>query len=375
MLTPKIILYKHKTYTDGTHPIILQVVKNGKPIRKVIARCKAGDWLISKNRVSPRHLEAPRINNLIDIAIRDYGLVKESTFYEFFQMEIDKIKNLGQASQHSTFSMVKKSMEKYDPNFDWENINPSSILKYTAFLSKSNNQNSIRLYMQSLRKILKVAKKARLISENPLEDMTFKKTKSIKTKLDVNEIKILMNADLKGRDSSSRDLFIASIFLRGTRVSDLLCLRPENLRENRLIFAENKTGKINNYLVNDYLRKIFNRNIGKSKHGYIFDYLDIPQNQLRDKFELKKSVTRANSIIRYHLRNICEELGIDKMISMHIARHSFSRLANRTIKDTTITMGLVGHSSLSVHEAYITDISDNFAMDGYAQQVLDNLSD
>lgn len=373
MLTPKIILYKHKTYSDGSHPIILQVVKNGKPIRKVIARCKAVDWLPSKSRVSPRNMQAPRINNQIDIALRDYGIVKGLDFYSFFQSEIDKIENLQQASQFATFRMVKKSMENYNPRFDWDNLTDSSILKYTAHLSISNNKNSIRLYMQTLRKIFKLAKKAKLISENPMEEMKFGKAKSIKNKLEIDEIKKLIDADLSGRDCGARDIFISSILLRGTRISDLLCLTAKNIAKDRLVFIENKTGKVNDYFINEDLNLIFERNISHNHHGYIFDFLDLPQSMLRDKFKLKDAVTGANSIIRYRLRKICKLLDIDINISMHIARHSFSRLASRTIQNTSITMGLVGHSSLAVHEGYIAEVSDKNEMDKYAQQVLDRL--
>jgi len=373
VLTPKIILYVHKTYADGSHPIILQVVDSGKPIRKVIARCKKSDWLISKNRVSPRHLEGPRINNLIEIALRDFGIEKGLDFFEFFQAEIDKLVQLQQASQHSTFQMVYKQIHEYAPKLAWKTLNEKFILDFSYHLAIKNNKNSIRLKMQVLGKIIKLAKKAKLIKENPMEDLKFGKAKSIKNKLNVSEIQKLISAQLSGKEGASRDIFIASIFLRGTRISDLLCLTEKNLRGDRLVFIENKTGKINNYATNDNLQGIINRNTGKSKHGYIFDFLDIPVELIKDKFKLKKSVTRANSIIRYHLLKITKALKIDKNISMHIARHSFSRLASNTIQDTTVTMGLVGHSSLSIHEAYITEISDDAVMDGYAQQVFDKL--
>lgn len=49
-------------------------------------------------------------------------------------------------------------------------------------------------------------------------------------------------------------------------------------------------------------------------------------------------------------------VGITKPLSSHIARHTFARMAIDKINDPMITMELLGHSSLAIHEGYLNDI-------------------
>lgn len=373
MATPKIILYKSKTYTDGTHPIMLQVVKNGKAIRTVIARCRESEWLVSKSRVSSKNIMAPKINNDIEVALRDFGKVKGRSFIEYFQSHIDTLKQMQKPSLHSMYKMVFEQILKFRPGVEFDDIDEHFILSFASDLRLRNNKNTIRIKMQVLGRILKMAKKAKLISVNPMDDLTFQKDKSIKNKLSLDDIRKLINAELEGTADLARDIFLSSFYLRGTRVGDVLCLTDKNIQGNRIVFVERKTGKVNNFELIAPLQLIFDKWRGKSKNGYIFDILDIPQEKLKDMFAAKKAITRANAVIRYYLIKLSNKLGIDKNMSMHIARHSFSRIANKTIKDLTVTKDLVGHSSLAIHEAYITEISEDYEMDSYANQVYDSL--
>lgn len=373
MVTPKIILYKSKLYADGTHPIMLQVVKNGKAIRKVIARCKESEWLTSKNRVSSKNIMAPKINNEIEIALRDFGNVKGKTFSEFFLSHINTLREMQKPSLHSMYNMVYDQLLKFRPAIDFENIDEHFILAFASHLRTRNNKNTIRIKMQVFGKILKMARKAKLISTNPMEDLSFQKDKTIKNKLSIEDMRKLVSAELKGPTDMARDIFLTSFYLRGTRVGDVLCLTENNLKGGRIVFIERKTGKSNNYEMLPELQAIFDKWRGKSNNGYIFDVLDLPQDKLRDMFAAKKAITRGNAVIRYYLIKLGCDLGINKTMSMHIARHSFSRIANTTIKDLTVTKDLVGHSSLAIHEAYITEVSEDHEMDNYAKLVYDNL--
>lgn len=374
MATPKIILYKSKTYTDGTHPIMLQVIKNGKAIRTVIARCKESEWLTSKSRVSSKNLMAPKINNDIEIALRNFGNVRGKTFLEFFDDHIKMLKQLDQAALHEQYLTLRNQLHNFKQDVNFDDIDEHFILSFINHLRiNKRSKNTIRIKMQVLGKILKMARRAKLTNVNPLADMTFSKDKKLKNKLDLHEINLLKDAELNGMKDLARDIFITSFYLRGTRAGDILCLTESNILNDRLIFIEMKTGKQNNYKILSELQRIMDKWRGKSRHGYIFDVMDLPQEFRKNKFALKKAVNGANARIRYHLILLAKELGINKDMSMHIARHSFSRIANNTIKDLTVTKNLIGHSSLAVHEGYISEVSDDFEMDDYAQKVYDKL--
>jgi integrase/recombinase XerD len=373
MLTPKIIFYKHKKYSDGTHPIIIQVIKDSKPIRKVIGRCLESEWLKSKNRVGSKNIRYMAINDDIDRALANYGLNKKESFISFYGRQIELIKDRQQVSLYTLNKRVLEQIKAYNPKVDFDIIDERFITGFAAYLNKTNKVNSIRIKMQNFGKILKEAFKENLISKNPMQYLTFKKEKTMKSKLNLEELKMIMGIKLDGKMQEVRDLFIASIFMRGIRIGDALSLKPENIKADRVTYIENKTGKLVNIAIVPELQEIFNRWVGSNPFGYIFSFLKVPEKLQKDKFFMKAAITRAIARINYNLGKIAKAAGIDKIISSHTARHSFSLLARNTIQDTTITKDLVGHSSLAIHENYISEISDNTVLDIYAKQILDKL--
>lgn len=370
---PKIILYKHKTYSDGTHPIMLQAVKKGKAIRKVVSRCKAEDWLTTKSRVSPRHMQAPRINNEIELALKNYGISRIYSFKTFFEMENENYKLREQVGRYQINKGVLEQILAFRSNLEFEDIDENFIYKLAAHYRNElpNGTNTIKKKMMVLNTLLKKAMKAKLIKENPLADIHFKREKTIKAKLNVQELQALMQADLKTDLAEVRDMFMACVYLRGVRIGDLLRLKASNIKNNRIDYIEAKTGNSQSSAIVPELQAIIDRWSGKNRFGYVFSLLKVPGSA--DVFEIHAAINRAISVISGRLKRIALICGIDKNISSHTARHSFAVLANQAIQNTTITKNLVGHATLAIHEAYITDVADNLVMDGYANKVFDKI--
>ncbi|MCZ4244994.1 site-specific integrase [Pedobacter punctiformis] len=371
MSEPKIILYKSKTYSDGSNPIMIQIIVKGKAVRKVISRCNAKYWLSSKSRVSPRFIEAPRINNEIEIALREFGLNDRIDFYPFFFSIIENYKLNNQFGRYKAFKVLYDQLLEYDHNICFQGLTERKMYDFAAYLrdSKKNALNTVREKMQVFNRVLRSAKKSKYIVDNPLDDITFKRERSIKDKLSVDEINKFSSYPLSGKQAEARDLFMSSIYLRGIRIGDLVVLKTSNIHSGRIVYKESKTGKVQNIAIIQELQIILDRWSGKNPDGYLFSFTRFHADYFTYKENIKKSTIKINGL----LKRAAKIVGIDKNITPHTARHSFSRLANTTIKDLSITKDLIGHSSLSVHEGYISDISDDLVMDGYAQQVLDKL--
>jgi len=369
MYTPKIILYKHKTYKNGLHPICIQIVKNGQAVRKVIGQCSEKDWNKSKSRVSPRNIEAPRLNNEIEKALRNFGMSKAYTLVSLFKERIENFKLKQQVARYNINNLVLEQLLEFAPDVEFEDVTETFINKFVAHLN--NSPGTIKEKMNVLGGVLKQAKKLKLIHDDPFEEIKFPRGKSVKSKLSVDEIKMLMDAELKGKVDEARDIFIASIYLRGARIGDMLTLKKENIIDGRLHYEEIKTGKQHNVLVSEDLHRIFDKWIGKNHYGYIFTFLEAVNG--KDKFQYKSGIKNAVAKLSRYLKQAAKDAGITKNVSTHTARHSFSKLANSVIQNTSITKDLIGHATLAVHEGYISDISDDVIMDGYAKQVLDQL--
>lgn len=369
-------MYKHKTYTDKTHPVVIQVVKNGQAVRKVLGRCLPENWLPSKNRVSSKDINSYRINEAIETALKNYGVTKKYTLQHALQQQVDNFESSQQVSRYIINKSVLKQLTAFKPDVDFEDITEGFIYKFCGWLSveHGNNPNSIREKMQVLGKVMKAAKKAKVIPENAMEDMTFAKQKVIKTKLSVDEMKRWISSDFDGIKAEVRDFITAMIYLRGIRIGDALLLTNKNVIDGRMVYRELKTGKVHNVLIRPELQQIINTWSGKNRMGYLFSFMDLPTKNLNDKFALKKFLDKARSKVSRLVKIMALSIEIAKNVTPHTIRHSFSKLANQVIKNTTITKDLVGHETLSVHEQYISDISDNDELDGHADTVLDKLN-
>jgi len=376
MNTPKIILYKHKTYTDGTHPIIIQVVKNSKATRKVLGRCLPNDWLESKKRVSSRDINSTRINEAIVKALKTYGVTKIYSFQDLMQRQINIFDSNQQVSRKIINEGVLKQITQFKHNVDFEDFDEEFVFKFCEFLRvrHENNPNSIREKMQVIGKIMRIAMKEKIILENPMSGMTFPKQKVIKTKLSTTEMLRWINSDFTGVLAEVRDFLTAMIYLRGIRVGDAILLHEKNIVDGRIIYRELKTGEIHDIKIRPELQVLIDRYSGKSEYGYLFPFMELPLKLHSDKFLLKEYISKARSKITRYVKIIAKKLEIEKNVSPHTIRHSFSRLANSVIKNTTITKNLVGHKTLEVHEGYISDISDNDELDIHADTVLNVLN-
>lgn len=71
MSTIKLILFKGKTYSDETHPVMLQYTNEGKIKRKVIHKCKLKDWDPKTERLRSRAPNASVINNFLSETFAD----------------------------------------------------------------------------------------------------------------------------------------------------------------------------------------------------------------------------------------------------------------------------------------------------------------
>lgn len=371
MPEPKIILYKSKEYSDGSHPIMIQIVEKGKPIRKVISRCLEKDWSAKKCRVSAKNIEAPRINNLIEIALREFGIIKEKDLFDFIKMLMSQYEANNQYGRFMAYKALLPQLEEFDHRLTFSSLNERKAYDFVAFLRdvKKNGPTTIREKIMVLKRITRAAKKAKHILENPLEDITLKKVTTYKNKLTSVELMTFAQLSLNGKQAEARDVFMACFYLRGTRIGDVLTLTPENIHGNRIVFTENKTGKLHNIGISPELWEILARWMGKSRSKFIFSFMIHSDNH----FDFMYNIKRANAKVYGLLKRASKELDISKNISAHIARHSFSKLANLTLANTSITKNLVGHSTLTAHEQYINEISDDELLDGYAEQVFESL--
>lgn len=73
--------------------------------------------------------------------------------------------------------------------------------------------------------------------------------------------------------------------------------------------------------------------------------------ELRHK--MYQNVSAKNALINKYLKKIAEKAEIDKLLSMHISRHSFAHLAQESGAESSAIKNILGHSNLATTERYM----------------------
>jgi site-specific recombinase XerD len=256
-----------KKYSDGTRPVMVRVIKD-KTVYKTICKVPDKDWDSKNKKVKRSHSSYINLNALISEEFQKYEkryfdlLAKNKNFKAFDVFEDEKLndENLVSAfdrylvhiSQNLELSTIEKYRSFYyflQSCFNTENvtdIDDGLVMKIVGKLkANGNNQNSIFRRISFFKSFVKWANKEfnlRIDVENPA-----KKHKSKKEKLTVEEITLLAQFDLSKfgkKIQIARDIFLMQYYLYGSRVSDVLRLRLDDIKPDRINIVQHKTKAI-----------------------------------------------------------------------------------------------------------------------------------
>ncbi len=193
------------------------------------------------------------------------------------------------------------------------------------------------------------------------------------TKEKLNEAEILLIEELDLKEGSliwnCRNYFLFSFYLAGIRAGDLIQLRWCNITsEGRLEYRMAKTKKDRSIFLHDKARDILQHYYveGCKSTDYIFPLLDsnapyakavTPEQKATMTPEmiirLNNIVGAKNALLNKYLNKLAKFANIEKHISMHIARHSFAKIAKDNNVDNNHLKNLLGHSNIKITEAYM----------------------
>lgn len=372
-----ISIYLHpKKYTDGTQPVMIRIIKD-KPVYKTICKILAKDWDIKNKRVKRSHSSYINLNALISDEFQKYEkryfelLAKNKNFKasEVFNEEKLNDENLVSAfdryiiqiSQNlapSTTQIYRSFyffLQEHFKNETIQDIDDSLIMKIVGkFKAKGNNQNSIHRRISFFKSFVKWVNKEyglKIEVENPA-----KKHKSKKEKLSVEEIALLADFNLSSfgkKIQMARDIFLMQYYLYGSRISDVLRLRIDDVKSDRINIVQRKTKAIVSIKISPNIKDIIERYKGQSLF-YVFPELDRFMPNVTHK-----NIDSVVALINKNLRIITKACGIEKHISTHVARHSFATNADKVVLDKRHISKALGHSTFKMTENYLSDLRDD----------------
>ena len=180
------------------------------------------------------------------------------------------------------------------------------------------------------KRVLKAAKKDGYFETNPAEDLAAKMAKKRKVKeiLSEQEYQKLMQTPCTNHEV--KKAFVFSLYT-GLRWVDVKALKWENIQKEYVVVHQRKTG----VSLELPLHEIATRILGNPKNeGLVF---------------LLPTQDGANKV----LQKWADDAGLQKHITWHCARHSFSVLLQKKGIDIATVAGMLGHTSTKyVHQTY-----------------------
>jgi len=392
MASIKLLLFTHKKLKDGSHPIVLQVIKDRK--RKLISfgfSATTEQWDKKENLPNKKHpnykelrlfvknklVKADKV--LLDLENEDRPFTidelvdkitnkdKYYSFYEFTENLISKMKktgNLGNARvYYNTLNVFRKFMNGKD--IDFKGLNYKKIKEFEEYLySLGRKVNTVSVHLRTLRAIYNRAIKEKVVQKAlyPFEEIKISKEETQKLAITKEEIDKIRDLDLSGNSEleKARDYFMFSFYMRGMSFIYIAFLKVKNISNGRLNYTRKKTRQKFSIKLTDKARMIIEKYSDLKDHdSYIFPIIKRKRNEYLD-------YRNAMRLTNKKLKIIGEMVGLTSTLSTYVSRHSWATIAKRTGISTTIISEGLGHDSEQTTQIYL---------DSFENKVLDDANE
>ena len=361
-------------------------IRQGEPNHKVWNDMLAKE--IEKAKAIYTNLKEESIATKDNIISSMVEKEKTHSFIEYARQRTQEIYDIGSYRNWKKYRVFCRKFEafmksKRIKDISFNDIDTSLVAKFDTFLHSLPNENdpnkklhpnTIQVNLNIFKSIIKRAievEKLMKPEKNPFLTYSYKGVKTVKEKLDETELNRIIELELE-KDSMiwhSRNYFLFSLYCAGIRAGDLIQLRWCNITaEGRLIYQMGKNHKERDLILVEQAKDILayyypNK---KSNTDYIFPLLDskevyasaITQKEkdilpMELRVKLFNHVSSKNTLINKYLKQVAVLAEIDKNLSLHISRHSFSRIAKQKGTDNAHLKNLLGHYSLKTTEVYM----------------------
>lgn len=358
----KVVLRK-KLNKDGTYPLAIRITKDRKASFVHIGyNIKEADWDANAQRVKKSHANSARLNAFIATKLSEatntaleLDTVKQivtaksvtrkikpkagSSVFSQADLYIQRLKDDGKYNRwNSEKSNVKNLKEFLKSDITFQELTVTLLERFKAHLI-SKKKVSERTAINNWVTVRSVFSQAIKEGVTDIKHYPFGKGKikikfpdSQKIGLNADEIAQLETANLSGDAHHARNLWLVSFYFAGMRVSDVLRLRWDDFKDGRLYYTMGKNKKADSLKVLNKAGEIIEQYREKRDNltNLVFD--DIRYADLGNKFDTEMKIkSRINVIDRLLRTEVAPAAGIEKPLTMHIARHSFGNISGDKI--------------------------------------------
>jgi integrase len=188
------------------------------------------------------------------------------------------------------------------------------------------------------------------------------KTKKIE-RLDIEELKLFfkLRYDRNELIYYVHKGFELSFNCAGIRIEDLLTLKWSNVKNGRISYNMKKgvtNGKLKTFEITPSIKNILDGlKIDTSKQtDYLLPFLTIGiEKQSNENY--KKEIGRKTSLYNKYLKKIAIDIGTEKNLTSHLARHSWAAFTYEKTNDLKLIQENLGQNDIKVTMGYIGRLS------------------
>ena len=272
------VLFTSKKYSNGESPILLRAIKDRQP--KYIStgyRCHPQLWSKKKHVPTKKHPNAKKLSavlakqkaKLLDLILdfeqeeRDFTLdelfgkysrkTKKITLFKYLDQEIQRLTENGKIGTANTRKDLKRALSRFYSGKDllFTDITIHFLNSFEDdFLKRGVKENSISVYMRTLRAVLNKAIEGGYLKaeRSPFKQYKITKlnTKTQKRALSETQMQQIIALTVNSTDTKLYDAwqyFLFSYYARGMNFIDMAKLRWQDVADGRLRYVRSKNGK------------------------------------------------------------------------------------------------------------------------------------
>ncbi|MCD8291725.1 MAG: site-specific integrase [Prevotella sp.] len=307
-----------------------------------------------------------------DILLRyKAALVNKVTMFEYFDMQVFRLKKLGKSRTAECYESCANSFKKFRNYSDmfFDMLDSDIIEFYETYLRNKNLcRNTTSFYIRTLRSIFhKAVVDGYAVNADIFNKVYTGVDKTTKRAITLEEIKQLKNLDLSYCKilDFARDMFMFSFYTRGMSFIDIAYLRRNDVNNGYLTYNRRKTGQQLTIKWRDEMDKIVHK-YNRGRLPYLFPII-----VKKDGTERKQYRNKMQLVNRL-LKELARIIQIDTPLTMYVARHSWASIAHDSNIPTSIISIGMGHDSETTTEIYLASISSS-KVDDANDEILSNL--
>ena len=277
------------------------------------------------------------------------------SLFSFMSGVIASLRANGKIRTAETYAATLRSFRKFRNEEDvmLDAFSPSLMEAYEAWLrNRGITLNTVSFYLRILRAVYNRALEEDMFDDRkPFRHVYTGVDKTVKRALPLRLIKKIKALNLKNSPNLelARDIFLLSFMLRGMSFIDMAFLKKSDLRNGYIIYRRRKTGQQLMVAWTKDMQHILDK-YPENNTPYLLPILSNPN--AKELYLYRNMGYKVN----HNLKLIALRLGIDILLTMYVARHSWASAAqSKGIPLSVISKGM-GHDSEKTTRIYLASL-------------------